>query len=575
MSSFGLSDVKRTIPGAAFVRAERYVHQGRVRDVGPGESAGTLIGHVQGTEREPYEQHIRIVGDGRHRRIIGWCSCPVGANCKHVGAVLLTALRQPDAEPNGQGSDALAALEPELACWLEDLGTASAPEPTNDYPPDIRQRLIYVLGAETARQSHPPLSLQLYSVRLMKDGRYSSRPHSYTASNAFNHPPAKFLRPNDLMILQDLCRHRALSQAIGGGHRLEGEVGARLLAQILATGRCHWQSSDGTILKSGEPRPATVIWQTSVDGRQRPIFEMSGTPTADEMPVTIVPLIPLHYIDRDKGEVGIIETGLPARLATAFARAPMVKPSDVPKLVRALEQVLPDQPLPTPVPLRKRRRRDIEPRPHLRLMTARLDYRQTRYWEMPASDMVAVVRLSFDYDGMLAGAADKKRELIQVDGDQIVSIARHASAEKVLRTRLEDLGFEQIDEVGLYDVTPDHQDDFIMMGPDTEEDLLDPERALLEFSYHHLPVLRAEGWIVEVDDDYPVNIADADHDWFADVQESSGIDWFGVELGIMVGGERVSVLPAPARSLGEHALRRRSWGSGGTDRRRGHLPAAA
>ncbi|MDH3661811.1 MAG: DEAD/DEAH box helicase [Alphaproteobacteria bacterium] len=540
MSPFGLSDIKRTIPGAAFARAERYVHQGRVRDVGPGEEADTLIGHVQGTERKPYEQHIRIVGGGQHRHIIGWCSCPVGANCKHVGAVLLAALHQSDTKPTSNGSGPVAVMEPDLERWLDNLEAASAPEPTNDYPPEIQQRLIYVLDTEGAWQTHPPLSLQLYSVRLLKNGNYGGRPSSYTASNAFNHPPAKFLRPNDLMILQDLCRHRALSNAIGSGHRLEGEVGAGLLEQILRTGRCRWQSLEGPILKQGEPRLATARWQTSVDGRQRPIFEIDA---AAGIPATVLPLTPPHYVDRDKGEIGIIETGMPARLANAFARAPMVKPSDVPKLVSALENALPDQTLPMPVVLRKQRRKDIEPRPHLRLTTACLDYRRTRYWATPTSDMAAIARLSFDYESTRVGAADKKRELSRIDGSEIVSIVRRTSEEKVFRTRLEDLGFERIDEVGLYDVTPEHRGDFIMIGPDPEEDLLDPERALLEFSYHHLPVLRAEGWTVEVDDDYPVHIAEAGHDWFADVREGSGIDWFGVELGIMVDGKRISVLP--------------------------------
>jgi len=547
MSSFGLSDIKRTIPGAAFSRAERYVHQGRVRDVGPGDAAGTLIGHVQGTERKPYEQHIRVVGDGQHRRIIGWCSCPVGANCKHVAAVLLAALDHADNHGLGQGrAPGTASIEPDLARWLDDLETASAPEPTNDYPPEIRQRLIYVLDTESAGQTCPPVSLQLYSVRLLKGGNYSARPNTYTASNAFNHPAAKFLRPNDLSILQGLCRYRSVSHAIGGGHRLEGEVGTRLLEQVLATGRCRWQSLNGPILKQGEPRPATARWQTVVDGRQRPIFEIggtAGTPATTGAPATILPLTPPHYVDRDKGEIGIIETGMPARLANAFARAPMVKPTDVPKLVGALERALPDQSLPMPVTLSKRRRKDILPKPHLRLMTADLDYRQTRYWETPANDIAAIARLSFDYEGTRIGAAEKKRELSRIDGSDIVSIVRQPSTEKVFRTRLEDLGFERIDEVGLYDVTPEHRSDFVMMGPDPEDELLDPERVLLEFSYHHLPVLRAEGWVVEVDDDYPVHIAETGGDWFAEVQESSGIDWFGVELGIMVDGERVSVLP--------------------------------
>jgi len=536
--SFGLSDIKRTIPGAAFARAERYVRQGRVRNVGPGEERDTLTGRVQGSEYELYKQRIQIIGDGGACRIVGWCSCPVGANCKHVGAVLLVALDQPRAGSVGQGiAPVSTAIAPDLAGWLDELEAASLPEPTNDYPAEIRQRLIYVLNTESTWQTCPPLSLQLYSVRLLKNDNYSSRPSSYTASNAFNHPPAKFLRPNDLMILQDLCRHRALSHAIGGGHRLEGEVGARLLEQALATGRCHWQSFEGPILKQGKPRSATACWQTSVDGRQRPIFEIGG------MPAAVLPLTPPHYVDPDQGEIGIIETALPPRLAAAFAKAPMVKPSDVPKLACALEEALPNQPLPMPVSLKKRRQKDIEPKPHLRLTTACLDYRRTRYWEMPSNDMAAVARLSFDYEGLSIGAGDKKRELSRIDGSEIISIARRPTSEKKLRTRLEDLGFERIEEIGLYDVTPEHRGDFIMMGPDPEDELLDPERALLEFSYHHLPALRAEGWVVEIDEDYPVHIADAADDWQADVQEGSGIDWFGVDLGIMVEGERVSVLP--------------------------------
>ena len=65
----------------------------------------------------------------------------------------------------------------------------------------------------------------------------------------------------------------------------------------------------------------------------------------------------------------------------------------------------------------------------------------------------------------------------------------------------------------------------------------------MEFSYHHVPALRADGWAVEIDEDYPIRLAEAGEDWFADVEEGSGIDWFGIELGIDVDGERVRVLP--------------------------------
>ena len=532
MPSFDLGDIRRTIPGAAFARAERYVRQGRVRDVGPGEHAGSLIGHVQGNERKPYEQHIRIIGEGRHRHIIGWCSCPVGANCKHVGAVLLTALAEPPAGPRDDDD-----IAPELAAWLEELETASAPAPSNDYPPEIRQRLIYVLDLGKPWQAPPRLSLSLYSVRLLRDGRFGARPSSYSASNAFNQPAAKFLRPIDVEILQELGRQRIFSSGLGGDYRLTGEIGVRLLRQILGTGRCRLESLEGPLLKSGEPRAATARWQTSVDGRQQPIFERDG------MPVTPLPLAPPHYVDRETGEIGKIETGLPARIAAAFARAPMVKPGDVPMLIGALDKAFPDQALPRPVPLQKRRRKDVEPKPHLRLMAALMNYRRNRYWDTPSDDVVPVARLSFDYEGHRIGAAEKRRELSQVDGSSLVSIARRPAMEKPHRSRLEDLGFEPIDELGLFALTSEQQADYVLMCANDGEELVDPERALLEFSYHHVPALRKEGWTVEVDDDYPIHLAETDGDWSAEVDEGSGIDWFGIELGIMVDGERVSVLP--------------------------------
>ena len=261
------------------------------------------------------------------------------------------------------------------------------------------------------------------------------------------------------------------------------------------------------------------------------------------MPASVLPLSPPHYLDRETGEIGVIETGLPAQLAAALARAPMVKPNDVPKLITAVAKTLPDQAIPLPAPLLKTRRKDVIPKPHLRLTTACFDYRRTRYWEMPGSDTVAVARLGFDYESVRVGAADKTREITHVDGDRLIGIRRDRQAEKGFRARLEDLGFERIDEIGLFEVTPDHLSDFIMMGPDPEEEQVDPERALLEFSHHHLSLLRAEGWIVEIDDHYPIHLADAGEDWFAEVREGSGIDWFGVELGILVEGQRVSVLP--------------------------------
>ena len=64
---------------------------------------------------------------------------------------------------------------------------------------------------------------------------------------------------------------------------------------------------------------------------------------------------------------------------------------------------------------------------------------------MPESDVAAIARLSFDYDGARIGCGDRKREITRIEGEQIVSIARKKSAETGFRRRLEDLGFERVD----------------------------------------------------------------------------------------------------------------------------------
>jgi uncharacterized Zn finger protein len=56
-------------------------------------AGGTLIsGSVLGSRPLPYSQTIMLASNGRAVTINGYCSCPVGANCKHVAAVLLQHL---------------------------------------------------------------------------------------------------------------------------------------------------------------------------------------------------------------------------------------------------------------------------------------------------------------------------------------------------------------------------------------------------------------------------------------------------------------------------------------------------
>jgi superfamily II DNA or RNA helicase len=77
------------------------------------------------------------------------------------------------------------------------------------------------------------------------------------------------------------------------------------------------------------------------------------------------------------------------------------------------------------------------------------------------------------------------------------------------------------------------------------------------FGAYVVPKLRALGWIVEIDPDYPFRVVDREPGWYASVEASEDRpDWFGLELGIELDGRRVNLLPALV------ALLERSNGNG-------------
>jgi superfamily II DNA or RNA helicase len=78
------------------------------------------------------------------------------------------------------------------------------------------------------------------------------------------------------------------------------------------------------------------------------------------------------------------------------------------------------------------------------------------------------------------------------------------------------------------------------------------------FGAYVVPQLRALGWLVEIDPDYPFRVVEREPGWYAEVDRAEDRpDWFGLELGIELEGRRVNLLPALVDLL------ERSGGKGG------------
>jgi superfamily II DNA or RNA helicase len=77
----------------------------------------------------------------------------------------------------------------------------------------------------------------------------------------------------------------------------------------------------------------------------------------------------------------------------------------------------------------------------------------------------------------------------------------------------------------------------------------------MHFVDREIPKLRGKGWRVEIDDDFPFAVVDAGEEWNADVTGGAENDWFELDLGIVVEGERIALLPILLEALRTRALR--------------------
>ncbi len=572
MRLYGRDDIRRECDDGDFRRGLGYFRQGRVLKARISADGSVVTGKVRGSYAKSYRQHIDITPSGRNVMISGSCSCPVGFNCKHVVAVLLTGLRQPRKQVVPSSEAPGASLRPQVKTWLEILGeTADARQTDPDaYPDDIKQRLVYVLDPSDLRGNvnSGPAALQVYSTRLLKNGEYSSRISIYEPDTVMNYNTVNYLRPVDLEILRDLHWARRMGEyvTIHRCHNL-GHIpkSAELLRRIIATGRCHHGNVNGLRLETGPQRRGALRWKTRQNGEQELRITLAGDQTGDgESPaITALPLMPPHYLDLRTGQCGELDLGVAPPLAARLAAAPVLKPQEAALVRPQMENLLP-APVKDAVPLPEAPEticnRKVKPVPVLQLIPGELKYnpayfRRYRYSHGSRFEKITVplARLGFDYDGHEVPHASETATIETLKDGILTLIPRDQAAENVARQVLEELGFEQIRDSDLFSKPRRHVDDFFLMPVDA--DGLPPERPDLNEYFHddgrfiHISteiipwLVQDKGWRVEIAGNYPFQIVDDEAEWWADIGEDSGIDWFSFAVGMEFDGETINLLP--------------------------------
>lgn len=538
-----------------------YQAQGRVTELSVSDDGREVEARVRGSERQPYRQVIAINGQKPGRiGIDGECSCPVGHNCKHVAAVLVAARGLRPKQGTGAGlarsqtsSDQprpvmvgpatplaarphVPALPSDLAAWLNGLDAAAAAG-SEDYPDEVRHRLIYLLVGQTQGDRHPALALQPMKARLRKDGSFGDvRPFDAYRGAA---TPLKFVRPSDLIILARLVHQR---HGYGGQptYALADRTGADLLTALLATGRLRWQTIDGCILSQGPERLGSITWRLGNDARHRPVIEIAGVEGADAAGLIVLNATPPIWIDSASGLVGPVQIGIADMLAHAVLSAPPVAPGDAPRVAEILQSKGASLAALAPPPPRIDDIVAGPPVPILRLeaTTAPMEPpagRPRPYgWDWhPPTRTVGVGRVAFSYEGLELGAGDKRSQPV---------LARRGGLVRVERDRAAEAG--RMAELAAADLHPVAEARSGAAGKQgTALIPADGEPGWLDFLWHGKPRLEAMGWRIVVAQDFPVRLAVPEDGLQARLGESSGIDWLELDLGVTLEGASFDLLP--------------------------------
>jgi superfamily II DNA or RNA helicase len=176
--------------------------------------------------------------------------------------------------------------------------------------------------------------------------------------------------------------------------------------------------------------------------------------------------------------------------------------------------------------------------PAIRLCTERLLVRNFEALS-PSDDEteVAVIELSFDYDGTCVSASDERGQFFVADSGALAMVPRDSEGEERARRILESFGAVELACIDAYTALPGSKADYLVK-------LDGNEHAWCSFTAYAVPQLRGLGFRVEVDPAYPYQIVDGELPWYSHVHADDKPDWFGLELGIEIEGRRVNLMPA-------------------------------
>ena len=520
-----------------------------------------LTGKVRQNQSKPFAVVVKIKSDTTHGIVMeGHCTCRRSFNCEHVAAVIIEYLGAADvikrmphdfvngaiAHPDNSDTQTKSGTQPriiaapvqsgpetpavaehpmpaELEKWLrlvrtQDFGAdhaAAVPEISNRE----KRRFVYILSP--APDHFGQITVILGNAHVYKDGSVGNV-RTFNPHQAMRNPPAS-VKAVDSSILSTLlaCSPGTLD---GLNTPFPYRLAADLVAAMVSTGRCYWRSVSSPPLKPGKPRPGTPCWLDGAKGIQIP--GLSVQPTGE-----IVLGLQCLYIDTNTFEYGPIQLDWSPMRLTSWLSGPPVQPENVPALRRTLAELA----FPAPREVRVEIRNDEVPVPILHLFSAQNPWYSERLSWKESEQYFHYAEFWVEYMGQRVkpGMGPEQMRLNMPDG--VAVVRRRMDVERGFYTTLCQYDLRERN-LTYYQGLQGNKASTVSFY---NEGLSDPWKTFVQ---RGIPALELEGWRIEFDHSFRCRTVKVD-DYFLETTATGDNNWFDLELGVEVEGERINILP--------------------------------
>ncbi len=500
-----LSKMPEAFEAKVLLRGQEYFENGNVLNIR--FSDGLLKGRIKGSSSQIYDVYMDLKSwPGKKAQ----CTCPYQSNCKHAAACLF-ALR--DREKANSLTEP-ANLDRRLDSWLKNLRAQEFSVPTSQ---EVTHHLVYLIELRLNGYEHKVI-IKLALAKLLKRGGYGKMIPFNTLSDS---KKQHFIEDDNELVAQLLFKCGVSSWFDSLSIR-----NSELLTKIIATKRAFFIDDQDIAIQMGEPQSGTCQWVLSHNGNQHLLLMHENE--------VIKPLLldDSWYFDYAETRMGYLKTPYPIKQLGHLLDAPPIPIEQAKLLAKKMIQTCPE--FPVPQFFEQSETREVTPVPVLIFDAV------SGYDDEETSKVLFSVRIMFDYADLLISSNDTCEMVVSQQEDILVQYQRDKSFEALKLEEVHQfLKLRAIKSWEKFQWQQIEQADWVLDNVNHPADL--------DFLYKQaIPQLKNQGWQVKIQSTLYQEIISADEvEWYSDLQENS-TDFFSYQLGILVEGKPVSIVPLVA-----------------------------